>query len=270
MKANLKFTIYKEVEVDKVETTKNDKGEEVKITKKIKEKQPHTFFIAKPTRALLEDSELYYNSIYWKCVKDYNIQPSIQLQKRYLDDGGVLSSEQKKEYHELNLQFFEKQAKYHQLRDKADKTEEEVKETDLILNEVVDLLGKLQTFENQMGDTLYQNTAESIARDRTATWWMLNLSYEDLGNNKFKSIFGEGSYADKLKAYDAIEEREDEFELESVKKLFLATSLWYFKKVQNQDEFELMLKLYENKELVVANETVKTLESETKNETPNV
>ena len=47
------------------------------------------------------------------------------------------------------------------------------------LNETVDILNRLQAFENQMGSALYQNTAENIARNRTATWWMLNLSYED-------------------------------------------------------------------------------------------
>ena len=258
MKKLFSFNIKQEVEVDEVEVSKNEKGEEVKITKKVKRKEPRNFFIAKPGRALMENSELFYSSKYWECVKDYNIRPSIQLQKSYLNDNGVLSEEQKKEYSDLNISFFEKQAKYQQVNSKSDKTEDEKKEVEVLLNETVEILNKLQAFENQMGSALYQNTAENIARNRTATWWMLHLSYEDKGGDS-KPVFGTGDLESRLKIYDKIEEDEDDFKLEMVKKLLLAASLWYFNKAQTQEEFDLMLKMYDNQDIIEANDTLSEL-----------
>lgn len=258
MKVNFKFTVNKEIEIDNVEVSKNEKGEEIKITKKVKKLEPHNFFIAKPTRTLIEDSELYYSEIYWRCVKDHNIRPSIQLQKSYLNDDGVLSNEQKKEYNELNIIFFDKQAKYQQLNLKVDKTEEEKKEVAALLDEVIDLLNKIQTFENQMGNVLYQNTAENIARNRTATWWMLHLSYSGDINNA-KPYFGNGNLASKLKVYDQIDEDEDQFQIEVCKKLLLAATLWYFNKAQTQEEFDLMLAMYNNSEMINATQVVEAI-----------
>lgn len=252
MKKNLSFTIYKEVEVDETETSKDEKGNTIQITKKVKKKEPRKFFIIKPGRSLVEDSELFFSSIYWRCVKDYNIQPSMQLQKRLLDDGGVLSIEQKKEYNDLNVKLFEKQAEYQKLNSKSDKTEQEKIDVQKLLDETVEIFNNIQLFENKMGSLLYQNTAENIARNRTATWWMLHLSYEELSDGKTKLVFGDGSYQDKLKIYDQIEENEDLFEIEMVKKLLLATSLWYFQKVQNQEEFDVMLEAYNQSEIIDA------------------
>ena len=127
-----------------------------------------------------------------------------------------------------------------------------------MLNETVDILNKLQGFENQMGSALYQNTAENIARNRTATWWMLHLSHEDKGGD-FKPIFGTGDLESRLKIYDKIEEDEDPFKLEMVKKLLLAASLWYFNKAQTQEEFDLMLKMYDNQDLIEANDALSEL-----------
>ena len=70
-------------------------------------------------------------------------------------------------------------------------------------------MSKIQTFENQAGNTLYQHTAENIARDRTAFWWMLQLSYKDLGDNKYEPVFGKGDEESKFKVYDKLEEDED-------------------------------------------------------------
>jgi len=258
MKKLFSFTIRQKEIKDVEEISKDEKGNEVKTITKKEVLVPRNFFIAKPGRALMENSELFYSSKYWECVKDYNIRPSIQLQKSYLNDNGVLSEEQKKEYSDLNISFFDKQAKYQQVNSKSDKTEDEKKEAEVLLNETVEILNKLQAFENQMGSALYQNTAENIARNRTATWWMLNLSHEDKDGD-FKPIFGTGDLESRLKIYDKIEEDEDSFKLEMVKKLLLAASLWYFNKAQTQEEFDLMLKMYDNQDLIEANDTLSEL-----------
>ena len=46
------FKLDKEVEVDETEATKNEKGEEIKITKKVKKITPIKFKLLKPNRKL--------------------------------------------------------------------------------------------------------------------------------------------------------------------------------------------------------------------------
>ena len=54
------FIINKEVEIEKVEVTQNEKNEEIKITKKEKKNEPVVFRILKPNRKLFDEAELFY------------------------------------------------------------------------------------------------------------------------------------------------------------------------------------------------------------------
>lgn len=250
MKILYKFTVNKEIEVDEQKPSKDADGKEIIITSKVKKKEPHVFFIARPNRTLTEDGELFYNSIYWKCVKEYDIMPASQMQKRYLNDGGVLSEEQKKEYDGLYELLFTKQAEQLEVRNRKDKTDEDKKKEESLFQEIVAVFTKIQEIESRAGNALYQNTAESIARNRTAIWWTLQLSYKESPDGKFKSYFPGETYQEKLQTYDRIEEEENSFDLEVLQRLLLAGSLWYFGKAQTQDEFDLAISVAENKELI--------------------
>ena len=60
MKIIYDFTIPREEEVEETVTSKNDKGEEVKTTKKTKKSVDKTFVLKKPGRKLYDEAELFY------------------------------------------------------------------------------------------------------------------------------------------------------------------------------------------------------------------
>ena len=255
------FSLSKEIEVDENQQQKNDKGETITAIVKVKKQEPHSYFIKKPGRALTEESELHYNSIYWDAVKR-GIMPASQLQKRLINDGGVLSEEQKSQYDKLYEDLFKKQAIHNQLKAKTEKTDEETKEMEKTFNEIVEIISSLQSFESNTQNQLYQNTAENLARNRCALWWTLHLSYEQIGD-KDVPVFGPGDYSAKLKVYDAIEEKEDKYEFELIQKLLLVCSLYYFGKAETQEDFDMLLKVNEQKELVQAVETINKVNEKT-------
>lgn len=259
------FSLSKAIEVEETQIQKNDKGEEIKVLVKTKKSEKHDYFIKKPGRALTEESELYYNSIYWDAVKR-GIMPASQLQKRLLNDGGVLSEEQKKEYDRLYEELFKKQATHNQLKEKTEKTEEETKEMTKVFGEIVEIISSLQSFETNTQNQLYQNTAENLARNRCALWWTLHLSYEQVGDKEIP-IFGAGDYSAKLKVYDLMEEKEDKYEFELIQKLLLACSLYYFGKAETQEDFDMLLKVSENKNLIEAVDTINKANEKTDKET---
>lgn len=262
MKKIYTFTQYKEIEVEEPKITKDEKGVEVKTLIKVKKKEPYNYFFGKASRAQREESELYYNEIFWRCQQK-GIAPAALMQKRYLNDGGVLSEEEKKEYHDLYEQLLSKQVDYQGFLGKATKTDEDKKKIEELSTVLVDIMGKIQTFENQAQSSLYQNTAEHIARNRTAFWWMLNLSYKE-NAGKEEPLFGNGDIISKFVAYDKLEELEEPFTSELLQKLLLVASLWYFGKAEKQDEFEMGIKMAQNKGLLDLASTPEEVKEEVK------
>jgi len=80
-------------------------------------------------------------------------------------------------------------------------------------------------------------------------WLVLNLSHEDK-EGKNIPFFGAGDYDARLKKYDEMEEREDEFEYSVIKKLLLICNLWYLGKATTKDDFDTYLTIQENSELL--------------------
>jgi len=245
-----------ELKLDKIEfkeepvIEKNDKGEEIKVLKKVERKIPKKYFIAMPTRTIKEDGQMFYVSEFWKCVRN-GVLPANQLARRYVDDGGTLTKEEQKVYNEAQNTLFQKQAEKIALDRKTDKTDEEKKQSEKVFNEIVDIFTKLHNYETKATDTLYQNTAEFMAQDKLMLWRTLFLSYEEV-DGKDKPLFGDGDLEKRLKRYDEIEAEGDTFLCEVIKKLLLVVSLFTLGKAETQEDFDLLLKVNQNSELIEA------------------
>ncbi len=250
MKKLYTFTLNKEIEVEEPQLSKNEKGEEIKLLVKVKKQEPYTYFVAKPTRSLMEAAEIFFASIVSKCISQGILSVSL-LQKRVLNDGGVLSDEQKKAYEELYNTLFDKQSTHKNLLAKTDPTEEDKIETDKVFKEIVDTLTEIQNLETKTGNNLYQNTAENIARNRCAIFWTLNLSYKE-EDGKEIPVFPGKTYEEKLVSYDKLEEDGNDFDIQLISKLFLVTSLWYLGKAEKQQDFDILLKMSENQGILEA------------------
>ena len=86
------FEVKKDVEKKVEEKSKDEKGEEITITKTVTEQEPSTFAIQKPNRKIYEDAELFYAVKLSEGIKAGLLTRAL-LAKRYKNDGGPIGFE---------------------------------------------------------------------------------------------------------------------------------------------------------------------------------
>lgn len=256
------FIIEKEKEVEEIESSKNDKGEEVKTIKKIKSNIPIYFRILKPNRKLFDEAELFYGIKLSEGIKAGLLTRSL-LAKRYQNDGGAMSEPEKQRYATLYIELYKLQSDLQRLEinlDKINKEEQTKKITDL-LNQISLAKKELQEIENYHS-TLFDQTAENRARNQTIMWWVLQLSYISENDKDYSPFFGEGNYEKKLEKYDEIEEVDEFFSKNAMSKLAYFISLWYMGKANNFEDFKNLEVIFSQEDLSKEN----SLEEKTKSE----
>jgi len=241
MKTMFEFDIFQEKEIEKVDISTNEKGEEVKVTSKVKSTVPVKLAIKKPTRSLFDEAELFYGVRLSEGIKAGLLTRAL-LAKRFNNDGGVLSDEEQKEYNDLYLEFFNLQTEFQRLSIKEEvlRTDEEKKQIQNVIEKMNLARERLQRYEMAQAN-LFEQTAENRARNKTIMWWVLQLSLIQGDDKKFKELFQDGSYEDKLKRYDEIEEAESGIEKIAIQKLLYLISFWYIGRAASQEEFEKLL-----------------------------
>lgn len=234
------FSFSKETELDKPEESTNEKGEKVVVTKKVKEKLDHTFFLRKPTRALRDEAELFYGSKHGEALKA-GLLPQALLAKRFENDDGTLSKPQLEALTKLYNTLSENQVELTKLSliPEKEKTENDKSKIKELTDSNLELLKKIQDFRAQQAN-LYDNTAEVYARNKTVFFWTLMLAYK-VEKDKEIPYFGDGLYEDKIKVYDDFEEQNEDFSIKVIKKFLFATSLWFSSGIVSQEDFDKYL-----------------------------
>jgi hypothetical protein len=248
MKTMFTFDVYHEKEIEKVDVSTNEKGEEVKVTSKVKTTVPVKLGIKKPTRSLFDEAELFYGVKLSEGIKAGLLTRAL-LAKRFNNDGGVLSDEEQKEYNNLYNNFFNLQSEFQKLsmKEEALRNSEEKEALQKVINEMNDARDLLQKYEMAQAN-LFEQTAENRARNKTIMWWVLQLSLIEGEDKKLKELFGEGSYEEKLKRYDEIEESEFNIEKIALQKLLYLISFWYIGRAATEEEFSKLLALIQKDE----------------------
>jgi hypothetical protein len=243
MKTMFEFDIFQEKEIEKVDVSTNEKGEEVKVTSKVKTNAPVKLAIKKPTRSLFDEAELFYGVRLSEGIKAGLLTRAL-LAKRFNNDGGVLSDEEQKEYNELYLEFFNLQNEFQKLsiKEESIRSDEEKENLKAVISKMNDARERLQKYEMAQAN-LFEQTAENRARNKTIMWWVLQLSLIQGDDKKFKELFSEGSYEEKLKRYDEIEESDSNLEKLALQKLLYLISFWYIGRAASQEEFEKLLNI---------------------------
>lgn len=241
MKTMFEFDIYHEKEVEKTEVSTNEKGEEVKVTSKVKTTVPVKLGIKKPTRSLFDEAELFYGVRLSEGIKAGLLTRAL-LAKRFNNDGGVLSEEEQKEYNDLYNDFLNLQVDFQKLSLKQEslRTDEEKNELAKIIEKMTETREMIQKYEMAQAN-LFEQTAENRARNKTIMWWVLQLSLIEGEDKKLKQLFGDGVYDEKLKKYDEIEESELGLEKIALQKLLYLISFWYIGRAATQEEFSKLL-----------------------------
>ena len=235
------FDIFQEKEIEKVDISTNEKGEEVKVTSKVKTNAPVKLAIKKPTRSLFDEAELFYGVRLSEGIKAGLLTRAL-LAKRFNNDGGVLSDEEQKEYNDLYLEFFNLQNEFQKLsiKEESIRTEEEKANLKSVIEKMNNARDRLQKYEMAQAN-LFEQTAENRARNKTILWWILHLSFMIDKEGKESQLFGEGSFDEKLALYDGIEDNQDEWLKTVVKKFAFYVSFWYMGRASTQEEFEKLV-----------------------------
>ena len=166
------------------------------------------------------------------------------LEKRFENDGGTRSDDENEQYEEIinKLQDFHKeQSKILDIpaKKRTAAQKKRLEELDAEIKPSRRALRDLQLVE----DTLYEETAESRARNKVILWWMLHLAYAEDKDGKETEFFGAGSFEDKVEKYDEIDEGEDIFDIVVARKIAYYVSFWFVGRPNSQKEFQEMIDL---------------------------
>jgi len=238
MKKLYEFAITKVEPVVKRDTTTNEKGEKVTTEKSVDSKVKHQFFLRKPTRSLYDEAELFYGIELSKGIKAGLLTKAL-LAKRYENDGGSLSDGEIERYGNLYLDFYRRTDEYQKLliKDEENLTEEDRADMERLERELTESRSTLTQFEMEQ-QSLYEQTAEVRARNKTILWWILQLSY-GADNNAY---FPGKTFEERLSVYDELSEEEDIFTNTVIQRLTYFVSFWFVGRASTQEEFDAMLR----------------------------
>lgn len=259
-----RFEINREVDKKVTEKQKDEKGQEIEVTKTVTETKPIKFFIKKPNRRLYDEAELFYGVKMSEGIKAGLLTRNL-LSKRYEDDGGAFSESEKERYSTIYMEIYAKEAEYQRLQVNLDNKPQELKDRigqDILL-EISELRRELIEIENSQAN-IFDQTAENRAKNQTIMWWVLQLSFwKEEGREKEEHFFVGENHEDKLNTYDEYEESDDDFLNEAIKKLAFFISFWYMGRATSEEEFGAVEELYNSQNTEEEEEQLEEVEEET-------
>ena len=243
------FKINKTVTEEVSEKQEKD-GEEVTITKKVSKRLPVQFKLLKPTRKLYDEAELFYGVKMAEGIKAGLLTRQL-LAKRYENDGGVFSDPEKKRYADLYVEINECENNYQKLQiDHRGMNRKQIAaRSEELLSEMMEKRRELLDIENSRSD-IFDQTAENRAKNQVIMWWVLHLAYTNFKDedaeqdSSWSPLFGEGKYEERLEQYDEVEEKDDDFNVDVIKKFAYLVSFWYMGRAQSREDFEDIEKFY--------------------------
>lgn len=237
MKKLYEFTVSKKDIVKEKTESENEKGEKVTVEKEVEKLVPHKFFLRKPTRSMYDEAELFYGVKLAEGVKAGLLNHAL-LAKRYNNDGGIYSEDQKDDFANTYFELLHDQTEYQQLAIKAEERDEkENKEFEALEKKLSMNRQKLQAYEAEKA-SLFDQTAETRARNKTVFWWVLSLSHQEEESGETGPVFGTGSFDEMLSKYDEMEESDDPYFEELVQRLVYYVSFWYSGRASTKEEFD--------------------------------
>lgn len=243
------FTLDKEVEKVVESTRKNKKTGEETITKKtVKEKQPVEVQIKRPNRRELEEAELEYSVEMSKCIKK-GILTKAMLAKKYSDTGGLFSEEDSSEYARMYKEALDLQNEYMRLDTVKKRNEKQEARFEKVKEEISANRTKIVEFESNF-QSLFDHTADIKAQNRVLLWYCLHLTYiYDEEKDKFVQYFKGEDFDEKISYYYGLEEKEDSFYIDLIKKVSTTLAFWFFNQASSQEEFEELMRKTEEGEV---------------------
>ena len=238
MKRLYEFTVKKKESVEKEVPDVNKDGEEVTVKKTVEEEVEKKFFLRRPTRAMLDEGELYYGVELGKAIRAGMITRPL-LHKRYTNDGGIMNEIQQKAFDEITKELREIYAEQEVINqiDEKKRTNAQKKKHKELEDKAKPYLETMRRY-NMAEESIFEDTAESRARNKAILWWVLFMSYKD----DEAPFFNKGDLEDRLERYDEIDDEEDTFLSSAVAEFTYNVSLWYFARPNSKEQFEELKK----------------------------
>jgi len=233
MKELFSFNITVNKEVEKTET-KEENGQTITVTQKVKEDVPVRIIIKQPSRKNMEDADLQYSVEMSNCVKK-GILTKGMLTKKYSDTGGMFSEDDAKELMKLYSIVVSWQNELTRVVSKTDVNKEA--ETDLI-DKILAAKARIVQLESD-NLTLFNNTADTIAQNNVIRWFCLNMAHtQAMPNGNIEPMFKGLTTEEKLAQLYVMDETEDVVYTKAFRKLMTFVSFWYFSKNAKKEDFE--------------------------------
>ena len=239
-----KFTIPKTVKVEKTEVQEDGS----KLIKTVEEEALIKFAIAKPNRTLLDEGEYFYNQKYNEYIKG-GILPEILLRKLYGNENGIFTEKEKNEYVDLYIELGVALSKIKELESKDNITEEDKTNISSLLARKNEIHAEISQYENAK-QSIFENSAETLARNKIIFWWLLTLLLEEKGGEYVPAFDGE-THEVRAKQYDVITEEIDDdtvngkFYSKLIERASFLVSLFFMNGASKPEEFEQLVANYD-------------------------
>jgi hypothetical protein len=234
MKKLYEFVAYRNETVEEKIPAKNEQGEEIIEIKKVTKRVPAKFFIRRPTRVMFDEAELFYGVQFSEGIK-FGLMTRAQLAAKLGEESKLQQEKNQENYSRL----FKLEQEFQQatVKKEEERSPEEKEAVQELVKNIAGLRREIQQFEMTQS-SIYDHTAETRARNKTVLWWLSQLAYKE----DEKPLLGEGTFAERLKRYDVMEENEDEFQLRVMRKFLLTISLWYVGRAESAEDFDKIIK----------------------------
>lgn len=235
MKLLHEFTVYREQDVE--EKVKTEDGILLKIVQK---KIPIKFAIKIPSRKEREEGDMVYALRLGECIR-LGLMTKAQLTKEYSEKGGVWSENERLEYSRLQDDYNKANKELTDSQMAYVINNSELNKTKLVIayHKTKSLHDDLKNFEEHKS-SVFNETAEMKARNRTLLWFICNLTYiseeNNLGEINFKPFFKGETFQEKLDYYDIILEEGEEWQLSVLDRIAMIISFWYSGQVTNSED----------------------------------
>lgn len=226
------FSVPKKIKKEVTEQTGD-----TKVIKTVEEVEPVKVIFKNPSRSEREEADMVYAVEYGRCVRA-GVLTSPLIEKLYdeKEKSGILSDDFAGKYLSLYERFFNVQNEFTRLDLKTDKSDEDTKKLNEVAAEFTTIKRDLQALEASR-NSLFQNTAETKAQNKTILWLTLFLTYIQEPDKEAESFFVGKTFEEKLNSYDKMLEGNDEFDFGVIDKMAFFIALWYMRKASTKEDF---------------------------------
>lgn len=231
------FTVYETVEKPVESVSKDEQGNEVKVTKKVSEKSPIKVFLKKPSRRQIEEADLEYSVEMSRCVKK-GILTKAMLVKKYSDTGGLMSETEAKTLYQNYQRLLELQREYAE-NETVNKTgENRKKKSDELSLEMAKVRDQIVKTEMAY-QSLFDHTSDMKAQNRLLLWYIINLTFvQKEGQDKPVAYFKGEDFEERLEDYYQKEEQEDSLYFEIARKVSNVAAFWFYNQASSKQDFD--------------------------------